>query len=33
MYDEAIKINPKYVNAFYNRGLCLYILSIANSLY
>ena len=25
MFDEAIKIDPKYVNAYYNKGLHKYI--------
>ena len=33
MYDEVIKIDPKYTDAYFNKGLYIYILSIANSLF
>ena len=32
MYDEAIKIDPKYAYAYYSKGLYIYFF-IANSLF
>ena len=28
MFDDAIKIDPKFVNAYYNKGLTINIITI-----
>ena len=33
MYDETIKMDPKYVDAYYNKGLNYIIFIIANTLH
>ena len=33
MYDEAIKMDPKYAAAYYNKGNIFYIYSLATILY
>ena len=30
MYDEALKIDPKYANAYYNKGRSIDIIKIKN---